>query len=198
MNDLKRMTVFCGSSNHVDPEYFKAVEELGVVLAERNMEVIYGGGNVGLMGALARTVLKHGGRVTGIIPRKIYDNVSHIELSDLVIVETMHERKAKMYESGDAFLALPGGIGTLEELTEIFTWYQLEYHNKPIGLLNTKRYYDPFNRMLEHMVEEGFLHKRYMEPLLTEENPKTLVENIRSHSVPLMNKWKQDDIGDRI
>ena len=198
MNDLKRITVFCGSSNNVDPKYFKAVEELGAVLAEKNIEVIYGGGNVGLMGALARTVLRHGGRVTGIIPRKIYDNVSHIELSDLIIVETMHERKAKMYESGDAFLALPGGIGTLEELTEIFTWYQLEYHNKPIGLLNTKGYYDPFYRMLEHMVEEGFLHKRYMEPLLTEESPKRLVENIRSHSVPLMNKWKQDDIGDRI
>ena len=198
MNKLNKITVFCGSSNNVDQNYFQAVEELGSVLAENNIEVIYGGGNVGLMGALARTVLKHGGRVTGIIPRKIYDNVSHIELSDLIIVETMHERKAKMYESGDAFLALPGGIGTLEELTEIFTWYQLEYHNKPIGLLNTNGYYGPFYQMLEHMVKEGFLHQRYMEPLLTEEDPKKLVNNIRSHSVPLMNKWKQDDIGDRI
>ncbi|MCA0172472.1 TIGR00730 family Rossman fold protein [Bacillus sp. RAR_GA_16] len=198
MNKVKKITVFCGSSNHVDQHYFRAVEELGAVLAENNIEVIYGGGNVGLMGALARTVLKHGGRVTGIIPRKIYDNVSHIELSDLIIVETMHERKAKMYESGDAFLALPGGIGTLEELTEIFTWYQLEYHNKPIGLLNTNGFYGPFYQMLEHMVEEGFLHQRYMKPLLTEEDPKKLVETISSHSVPLMNKWKQDDIGDRI
>ena len=115
MNKVKKITVFCGSSNHVDQHYFRAVEELGAVLAENNIEVIYGGGNVGLMGALARTVLKHGGRVTGIIPRKIYDNVSHIELSDLIIVETMHERKAKMYESGDAFLALPGGIRNAQD-----------------------------------------------------------------------------------
>ncbi|WP_347551011.1 TIGR00730 family Rossman fold protein [Pseudalkalibacillus hwajinpoensis] len=197
MNELKRLTVFCGSSEAVDRLYFDAVEELGKVLAEMKIEVIYGGGNVGLMGKLARTVLDHGGRVTGIIPRKIYDNVTHIELTELIIVETMHERKAKMYESGDGFIALPGGIGTLEELTEIFTWYQLEYHNKPIGLLNTKNYYAPFNNMLEHMVSEGFLHKRYMEPLLSEENPRSLIERIKDHSVPLMNKWKQD-IGDRI
>ncbi len=198
MPDIKRITVFCGSSESVDTEYFEAVKELGKTLAEMKIDVIYGGGNVGLMGALARTVLEHGGTVTGIIPRKIYDNVSHIELSELIIVDTMHERKAKMYESGDAFIALPGGIGTLEELTEIFTWYQLEYHNKPIGLLNTKSYYAPFYKMLEHMVSEGFLHQRYMEPLLTEEKPRLLVEGIKKHSVPLMNKWKQDDIGERI
>ncbi|MGE6204892.1 TIGR00730 family Rossman fold protein [Guptibacillus hwajinpoensis] len=198
MNELKRMTVFCGSSENVDNHYFEAVEQLGKELADKEIEVVYGGGNVGLMGALARSVLKAGGKVTGIIPRKIYDNVTHIELSNLVIVDTMHERKAKMYELGDAFIALPGGIGTLEELTEIFTWYQLEYHNKPIGLLNTKGYYDRFYLMLEHMVEEGFLHKRYMEPLLTEENPEKLVAMISRHSVPMMNKWKQDDISDRI
>ncbi|MGA9286887.1 MAG: TIGR00730 family Rossman fold protein [Anaerobacillus sp.] len=198
MPEIKRITVFCGSSESVDKEYFEAVEELGKTLAEMKIEVIYGGGNVGLMGALARTVLNHDGKVTGIIPRKIYDNVSHIELSDLVIVDTMHERKAKMYESGDAFIALPGGIGTLEELTEIFTWYQLEYHNKPIGLLNTKNYYAPFYTMLEHMVSEGFLNQQYMEPLLTEEKPRLLVEEIKKHSVPLMNKWNQGDLGDRI
>ncbi|MBN8210372.1 TIGR00730 family Rossman fold protein [Bacillus sp. NTK071] len=192
------MTVFCGSSEAVDAEYFKAVEQLGRVLAEKDIEVIYGGGNVGLMGGLARSVLHHGGKVTGIIPRKIYENVAHIELSELIIVDTMHERKAKMYESGDAFIALPGGIGTLEELTEIFTWYQLEYHNKPIGLLNTKNYYAPFYSMLEHMVSESFLHKRYLEPLLKEDNPNTLVNRIQTHTVPLMNKWNQNDLGDRI
>lgn len=198
MNKLNKITVFCGSSEAVDKEYFTDVEKLGQVLAENKIEVIYGGGNVGLMGALARSVLQHGGKVTGIIPRKIYENVAHIELSELIIVDTMHERKAKMYESGDAFIALPGGIGTLEELTEIFTWYQLEYHNKPIGLLNTKNYYAPFYTMLEHMVTESFLHKRYLEPLLKEDNPSKLVERIQTHTVPLMNKWKQDDIGDRI
>ncbi|WP_394172899.1 TIGR00730 family Rossman fold protein [Guptibacillus hwajinpoensis] len=198
MNKLNKITVFCGSSEAVDKEYFTDVEQLGQVLAENKIEVIYGGGNLGLMGALARSVLHHGGKVTGIIPRKIYENVAHIELSKLIIVDTMHERKAKMYESGDAFIALPGGIGTLEELTEIFTWYQLEYHNKPIGLLNTKNYYAPFYTMLEHMVTESFLHKRYLEPLLKENNPSKLVVRIQTHTVPLMNKWKQDDIGDRI
>ncbi|WP_377889854.1 TIGR00730 family Rossman fold protein [Alkalihalobacillus sp. R86527] len=198
MTKVNRLTVFCGSSENVDRLYFEAVEELGKQLALQGIEVVYGGGNVGLMGALARTVLKHGGKVTGIIPRKIYDNVEHVELSELIIVETMHERKAKMYDHGDAFIALPGGIGTLEELTEIFTWYQLEYHNKPIALLNTKNYYAPYHNMLDHMVSEGFLARQYMEPLLSHEDPIQLLEMIKNHSVPKMNKWNQDDLTERI
>ncbi len=142
------------------------------------------------MGELARTVLKGGGKVIGVIPKKIYENVQHVELTQLYIVEDMHERKAKMYSLADGFIGLPGGIGTLEEVSEIYTWYQLGYHKKPIGLLNIENFYDPFLKLLQHMIKEDFLDEAYLQALAIEKEPKVLIKAMESHEPFYHKKWK--------
>ena len=189
LNSFKRLCVFCGSSFGENEVYKVGAIALGKTLAEHNIELIYGGGNVGLMGELARTVLENNGRVTGVIPKKIHDNVQHVELSELIVVENMHERKAKMYDLADAFIALPGGIGTLEELAEVMTWYQIGYHYKPIGILNTNEYYNHLQFMLSHMVAEGFLKTEFIDKIVTDEHPASLVEKMAQQEMKYIDKW---------
>ena len=188
-NKIKRVCVFCGSSFGKNDAYREKVQELGKYLVSKDIELVYGGGNVGLMGELARTVLENGGRAIGVIPKKIYEKVEHIELTELHIVDGMHERKAKMYELADGFIALPGGIGTIEELSEVFTWYQLGYHKKPIGILNINNFYELFNAFLDHMVEEGFIKEKHRNVMLIDEAPDKLIEKMLSHEIVSMDKW---------
>ncbi len=180
MKSLKSVSVFCGSSNGSKPEYMEQAKNLGSFLASHNIELIYGGGNLGVMGEISRSVMENGGTVTGVIPKKLYDMVDHIDLTNLHIVKDMHERKAKMYELSDGFIALPGGIGTLEELSEVMTWYQIGYHSKPIALFNINKYYNSFIRLLEHMVTEGFLKHEYVDSLIVAEELEGLAERMNN------------------
>jgi uncharacterized protein (TIGR00730 family) len=158
MAALGSVCVFCGSSLPTEVAYHRAAEALGSLLAQRNIDLVYGGGQVGLMGILADAALGHGGRVTGVIPTGLFSReVGHPGLTELHEVASMHERKALMYDLSDAFIALPGGLGTLEELAEITTWSQLGLHRKPICLLDVDGFWDPLVLQLDRMVEKGFL-----------------------------------------
>ncbi|GAA0368751.1 TIGR00730 family Rossman fold protein [Bacillus horti] len=186
---INNICVFCGSSFGKHDVYQQEVLQLGKTLATKKINLIYGGGNVGLMGVLSRTVLENGGEVTGIIPKKIHESVDHIELTETVIVDTMHERKASMYSLADAFIALPGGIGTLEELAEVMTWQQIGYHAKPIGVFNINGFYQPFEKLLEHMVQEGFLKPEFAKNLIVEDTPEQLLERLEKFAPKLLSKW---------
>jgi uncharacterized protein (TIGR00730 family) len=163
---MNYVCVFCGSRRGAKPVYEEAARQLGSVLATRRLRLIYGGGNVGLMGILADSVLAHGGEVTGVIPVSLANReLAHAGVSDLRIVNSMHERKALMAELSDGFLALPGGLGTFEELCEILTWAQLGFHHKPIAMLNIDGYYDPFAMLLDRAVAHDFMrseHRRFL------------------------------------
>lgn len=192
MRMFKKVCVFCGSSMGGRPEYEKEVMLLGQLLAQNGIELIYGGGNVGLMGVLSRTVLANNGKVTGIIPKKIYERVDHVELTELKVVQTMHERKALMYELADGFIALPGGIGTLEELAEAFTWNQLGYHSKPIGIFNIHKFYDGLLEFFAHAEGEGFLKAGHIEQLVVETDPTTLLHRMAEVELKEISKWQQE------
>lgn len=155
---MKHICVFCGANTGSDPLYAQVATEVGRYMAEQHYTLVYGAGNVGLMGVIADAVMAHGGQTTGVIPEFLQKwEVAHDNLDELIITQTMHERKAIMAERADAFVALPGGYGTLDELFEILTWRQLHLHQKPIGLLNVKGYFDPLLQMVDRMKEEGFL-----------------------------------------
>jgi hypothetical protein len=173
---ISSVCVFCGSSQGRRPEYAAAAAGLGAELARRGQRLVYGGGDVGTMGLLARAVLAAGGEVTGVIPRKLYELVDHVELTELVVAADMHERKAKMYASSDAFIALPGGIGTLDELFETWTWRGIGYHDKPVGLLDVSGYYEPLLAFLRRTVEEGFLPREHLEDLVVASEPGALLD----------------------
>ncbi|MFC4322406.1 LOG family protein [Litchfieldia salsa] len=189
MGELKKLCVFCGSSLGTSGEYKEKAIQLGTLLAYKGIELIYGGGNVGIMGELSRAVLENGGRVTGVIPQVIYEKVDHVELTELIVVNNMHERKAKMYDLADGFIALPGGIGTLEELAEVMTWYQIGYHAKPIGIYNVNGYYDSLLTFLEHSIQEGFLKREYLDSLITDDVPSSLLAKMEKQEMKLINKW---------
>lgn len=187
---MKRICVFCGSSTGADPVYERSARELGRMLAGADIELVYGGGSVGLMGVLADAVLSAGGRVTGVIPRALQAReVGHAGLGRLEVVETMHERKARMAELSDGFIALPGGIGTMEELFEVWTWGQLGIHGKPCGLLNVAGYYDRLIEFLDHAVAEAFLRERYRAMLLVESDAATLLARLREYRAPPVERW---------
>lgn len=186
---MKRICVFCGSSPGARPAYAEAARELGRLLAVTGTELVYGGASIGLMGVLARTVLEGGGRVTGVIPRLLVDKeVALTSLSDLHVVETMHERKALMAELSDGFMALPGGIGTIEEFVEVLSWSQLGIHAKPCGLLNSAGYYDRLLDFFDRMAEEGFVRSRCREALLVDRDPAGLLETMRLCRPPAPDK----------
>jgi uncharacterized protein (TIGR00730 family) len=187
---MESVCVFCGSSGGANPGYREAARRLGEVLAESGITLVYGGGHVGLMGEVADAVLRAGGRVTGVIPRALMEReVGHRGLSDLMVVETMHQRKARMAELSDAFVALPGGVGTLEEFFEIWTWGQLGIHRKPYGLLNVAEYYTPLIGFLDHMVREGFVRAPHREMVLVDGDPRSLLERLRVYRPPEVVKW---------
>ncbi|MDC3336247.1 TIGR00730 family Rossman fold protein [Flavobacteriales bacterium] len=176
---MKKIAVYCGSRSGHSSLYQEQAIEMGKVLAKNNIGLIYGGGAIGLMGCIADTVLEHHGHVIGVIPTFLDTvEITHQGLSELFVTNDMPDRKKKMYELADGFIALPGGIGTLEELFEVFTWRQLNLHNKPIGVLNTNGYYNYLIQHIAHMVTEGFLSKKHAQLIIIEDNPKTLLQNM--------------------
>jgi uncharacterized protein (TIGR00730 family) len=173
---LRAVCVYCGSSVGTDPVYLEATRTLARTFAADGIRVVYGGSSTGLMGALADATLEAGGEVVGVIPRQLVDReIAHTGLSELHVVSTMHERKALMAQLSDAFVALPGGIGTLEELIEIFTWSQLGLHSKPLGVLNVKGYYDGLGAFLDHAVEQGFQTAEQRAKLVMAADPDALL-----------------------
>jgi uncharacterized protein (TIGR00730 family) len=157
MATVQRLCVYCGSAGRVSEQYRKAAQDLGIALARHGIELVYGGGRVGLMGLCADAVMSAGGQVTGIIPRHLHDiEVGHHGLTQLLVTENMHERKRLMFEMSDAFVVLPGGLGTLDETFEIVTWRQLGLHDKPVIIVDIGGYWAPFQEMVRHIIEQGF------------------------------------------
>lgn len=177
---MKRICVFCGSSNGVSEDYGAAAAALGQELAGRGIGLVYGGASVGLMGKVANAVLAAGGEAIGVIPKALVrEEVVHTGLTDLRIVDSMHARKAEMEQLSDGFVALPGGFGTLEEFVEMLTWLQLRIHAKPCGLLNVNGYYDHFVRFLDHAVEQGFLKSKHRAGLRLAPTPCRIIDALR-------------------
>ncbi|GAB1786479.1 MULTISPECIES: LOG family protein [Priestia] len=182
---MKRIAVFCGSSNGASDLYIQGAKDLGKELAKRNISLVYGGASVGVMGAVADAVLEAGGHVIGVMPTFLEEReISHKNLSELIVVESMHERKAKMAELVDGFITLPGGPGTLEEFFEIFTWAQLGLHQKPCGLLNINDYYTPLISLFNHMTEEQFLQEKYRSMALVDTEPQGLLDQFNTYQPP--------------
>jgi len=173
---MKAVCVYCGSAPGSKPLYAEAARAMGRELASRGLTLVYGGGNVGTMGALAQAAMESGAKTIGIIPRRLNEAVAHLELSELIVVEDMHERKAAMQEKADAFIAMPGGIGTFEEFFEIWTWRFLGYHAKPVGLLNTGGFYDSLLSFLAQVRDEGFLKPEILADLVVESSPGALLD----------------------
>jgi uncharacterized protein (TIGR00730 family) len=185
-----RLCVFCGSSSGNDRAYANAAREMGRALAARKIDLVYGGGRVGLMGTLADAVLEAGGEVVGVIPRSLAEReVQHTGLTELHIVETMHERKTEMAELADGFIALPGGAGTLEEIFEQWTWAQLGIHQKPCAFLNVNGYFDPLRTMIVRMTAEGFLRQEYASMVGFHTEPAAILDAFLTY-VPPIEKWR--------
>lgn len=184
MTALRQVCVYCGSSDAVRAEYLEAGRAMGRELARRGLVLIFGGGRTGMMGALADAALEAGASVIGIIPEDFNSpELAHAHLTEMIIVGSMHERKAMMARMGDAFIALPGGFGTLEELFEILTWAQIGLHRQPVGLLNALRYFDPLLAMIEQARAEGFLYDEHRSLLLCEEEPGALLDRMADHTL---------------
>jgi uncharacterized protein (TIGR00730 family) len=186
---MKRICVICGSSPGFDPCYMDMARRLGEALVGRNYELVYGGADVGLMGQVADTVLKAGGAVIGVIPGSFAHKVSHRGLTELRVVDSMHERKAMMFDLADAFVALPGGYGTLEEMAEVLAWAQLGLHAKPCGLVNVEGYFDPLLSFLDNTVAKGFMKREHREMLLVSDTPEDLLKRIEAYRAPKVEKW---------
>ncbi len=194
---MRRLCVFCGSSAGGPPGYRDAARRLGELLAERGVGLVFGAGHIGLMGVVADAVLAGGGTAVGVIPQALVDKeLAHRGLTELHVVETMHQRKALMADLADAFAALPGGYGTADELFEILTWAQLGLHKKPIGMLNVGGFFDPLLAWVDHCVREGFLRREHRELLRRSADPEELVALLeQAHPAPQTPKWI--DAGDR-
>jgi len=196
---MKRICVFCGSNAGHNPVYRAEAEKLGRLLAARNIELVYGGGNIGLMGAVADACLGAGGTVIGIIPEALMGKevagraVDHRMLTRLEVVDSMHTRKARMAELSDGFIALPGGFGTFEELCEILTWGQLGFHVKPIGLLNVNGFYDPLLAMFDRAVSDGFLREQNRAMALTATDIEALLAAMTAYRAEPVNKWLKEE-----
>ena len=187
---MKRIAVFCGSSNGASKIYREGAVLLGEELANRDITLVYGGASVGLMGAVADAVLTNGGQVIGVIPKMLEEReIAHANLTELIIVHSMHERKAKMAELADGFIALPGGPGTLEEFIEVFTWAQLGVHQKPCGLLNINQYYDPLVSLINHMADQQFLHEQYRSMAIVASSPDQLIDKFQSYEAPAVKSY---------
>jgi len=187
---IQSVCVFCGSSHGFAPEYELTAKEMGRAIALRGWTLIYGGGNVGLMGVVADAALAAGGKVIGVIPEALLAReLGHRGVTQLRVVNTMHERKAMMADLADAFVALPGGIGTFEEFFEVLTWAQLGIHHKPCGLLNTRGYYQPVMDLLKNAVTEGFLRAEHQQMVLKAEQVEELLAQLEAHKPAQTAKW---------
>ncbi len=185
-----KIAVFCGSGYGRLPVYTDYAVRLGSIMAERGMGLVFGGGHVGLMGTVADAVLASGGQVTGVIPTALRDKeIAHAGLTQLHVVKDMHERKAMMASLSDAFIAMPGGAGTMEEIFEAWTWAMLGYHRKPCAFLNVNGYYDKLLEFIRHMVDESFLRQSYLDMLIIEEDPLTLLQSLEAYQAP-PSKWE--------
>jgi uncharacterized protein (TIGR00730 family) len=187
---MKSVCVFCGSNPGNHSDYAAAAKALGQAIAKRGATLVYGGAEVGLMGIIADAALAAGGQVIGIIPKALMDKeIGHKGLTRLEAVGSMHERKARMAELSDGFVNLPGGTGTLEEMFEVWTWGQLGFHAKPIGVLNVRGFYDPLMTFLDHQRDEGFVKPGLRDTLLSAESPATLLDAMDAYEAPVVQKW---------
>ncbi|NPA06293.1 MAG: TIGR00730 family Rossman fold protein [Chloroflexi bacterium] len=190
MADIRSVCVYSGSSDHVPATYFDAARWMGRAIASRGWRLVYGGGSTGLMGAVADAALEAGGEVIGVIPEHFYTpQLAHTGLTRLEVVPDMHTRKARMAELADAFVALPGGLGTLEELFEALTWAQIGLHHKPVGLLNWRGFYDALLAFLDRATQDGFLYQRHRDLLLVAETPESLLDALMTFEHPRVPKW---------
>jgi uncharacterized protein (TIGR00730 family) len=191
---MRRVCVYAGSNPGTDPAYADGARALACTLAERGIGLVYGGGKVGLMGVLADTAMAAGGEVIGVMPQALVDReISHRGVTELRVVGSMHERKALMADLSDAFVAVPGGIGTLEELIEVYTWSQLGIHDKPCGVLNVRGYYDALATFLDHAVDAGFLRAQHRAVLTVAADPAELLERFAAYEPPRVAKWLELD-----
>lgn len=188
---MKTICVYCGSSDKMRKEYLEAAWQMGEAIAKSDMTVVYGAGSTGLMGAVADGALHAGGEVIGIIPALFNTPVlCHQGLTRLEVVDTIHQRKARLAELGDAYVALPGGFGTFEELFEMLTWAQIGLHSKPVGLLNARRYYDPLLALIEHARAEGFIYEEHRALLTHSDDPQELLDALQNHTSPTgLERW---------
>ena len=187
--EINTICVYCGSSPGRSPVFREAAQQLGTEIASRGIRLVYGGASVGLMGEVARAVLAGGGKVTGVIPRSIADQeVACMELDDLIVVNSMHERKARMAELADGYIARPGGYGTFDEFFEVLTWAQLGMHAKPCGILNVKNYYGKLLAFLDHAVQEMFIHAPHREMILSAVEPSDLIDQMAAYDKTPINK----------
>jgi uncharacterized protein (TIGR00730 family) len=187
------IAVFCGASKGASVSYIENAKKFGKELAKQKITLVYGGSSVGMMGAVADSVLEEGGKVIGIMPDFLDKReVTHKKLSELIIVKSMHERKAKMSELADGFVALPGGPGTLEEFFEMFTWAQLGLHQKPLGFLNINHYYDPLITLFNHMADEQFLLEKYRKMALVDEEAAALLEKLNQYQSPILKTYMNE------
>lgn len=197
---MKRICIYCGSKTGDHPAYREAAEALGQQLVDRKLELVFGAGSIGLMGVVADTVLQGGGTliaggtVIGVIPKFLSGReVMHQQMSETHIVESMHERKALMEEMSDGFIAMPGGLGTFEELFEILTWSQLGLHRKNVGLLNVRGYFDPLLQQIDHAIAEGFVKPDNRELFVVSEDPAELLDLLEQHELPEVKRWMTDE-----
>ena len=187
---MKSICVFCGSSAGNRPEYAEAARRMGEALARRKLKLVYGGGRVGLMGEIARSVLAAGGEVVGVIPESLMrKELAYEDLTELRVVGTMHERKAMMADFADAFVAMPGGFGTFEEFCEVLTWAQLGIHRKPCALFNVNRYYDGMLALFDHAVAEGFVRPAHRSMVIAEDDAERLLDRLAAYRAPTVEKW---------
>lgn len=187
---MRKLCVFCGSAAGNDPAFAAAATELGQLLAERGITLVYGGGGTGLMGVVADAVLAAGGQAIGVIPFSLRTKeLAHAGLTEMHVVESMHERKSLMADLADGFVALPGGLGTLDEFCEIATWLQLGIHKKPCGLLNVAGYFDHFVAFLDRAVAQGFLKQEFRDPLIVANHPKSMLDRLARWTPPTTMRW---------
>lgn len=186
---MNSIGIFCGSAEGCSPEYMNAARATGQLLAQKDIAVVYGGGRVGLMGAVADSALQHGGRVTGVIPHALFEReIGHTGLTELVVVENMHQRKHRMAELSSGFIALPGGAGTMEEIFEQWTWAQLGMHHKPCAFLDVNGFYQPLKAMIERMAAEGFIRQSYIDMLLFSDSLTEIIDYFNDYTPPAT-KW---------
>ena len=194
MVSIKTVSVYCGSSMGKEKIYLDKATELGELIYEKGISLVYGGGNIGLMGVIANTVLQKGGRVTGVLPHFLNKKeVGNLDVDELILVDSMHERKQKISDLSDAFIAMPGGFGTLEEVAEMLTWTQLGLSKKPIGLLNVNGYYDHLLAQFDHMVEQGFLKEANRHMVVDDGEPTVLLQKMLDYTPVQTPKWLHSD-----
>lgn len=187
---LRRVAVYCGSSNEIASHHKEAAEALGTLLAIRGIDLVFGGGRVGLMGRIADAALAHGGKVYGVIPERLQAlELGHEGCTELFVVDSMHARKMMMAQLSDAFIALPGGFGTMDELMEVTTWTQLNYHRKPVGLLNVGGYYDHLLAWIAHAASEGFIRSQHQGLICAADTGEALLHALATAEIPLLAKW---------